>query len=95
MGIKKIARPINKAKNAFVKWLKDNKAEGFDIYGGDDKEEEDRQGWDYYRSVSAFVGESLYTVYFEMWRGEVKISYKDEGNRYDNMSINEFMLLIE
>jgi len=31
MGIKKIARPMNKAKNAFVKWLKDNG--GTDIDG--------------------------------------------------------------
>ena len=50
--------------------------------------------WDYYRSVSAFVGETLYTVYFEMWHGNVKINYSDEENRYNDMSVNEFLELI-
>jgi len=37
MGIKKIARPINSAKNKFIQWLKDNKAENIDEYEGEKK----------------------------------------------------------
>jgi len=90
MGIKKIARPINEAKNIFVKWLKDNKADNIDVYEGSDDDNE----WDYYRSVDAFVGGTLYSVIFMVWRGEVRIEYSDEENRYNNMSIWEFLELI-
>lgn len=90
MGIKKIARPINKAKNQFVKWLKDNKAEDIDEYEGEKSNE-----WDYYRTVSAFIGQSLYTVYFEMWHGDIKISYSDEENNHNDMSVEEFLQLID
>ena len=86
MGIKKIARTINKVKNEFVKWLKDNNAEDIDVYEGKDDENE----WDYYRTVSGFVGDSLYTVYFQIWQGKLSIDYSDEENRYDKMSIDEF-----
>ena len=89
MGIKKIARPINKAKNDFVKWLKDNDADNIDVFEGAPSTQ-----WDYYRCVSGFVGESLYTVCFMMWNGEVKIDYSDEGNRYVNMGIDDFRLLL-
>lgn len=90
MGIKKIARPINKAKNTFVKWLKDNNCEALDVYEG-----EDSGGWDYYRCVSGFVNDNLYTVYFEMWEGCIKISYSDEENRHEDMSVDEFLQLIK
>lgn len=91
MGIKKIARPINSAKNKFLQWLKDNKAENIDEYEGEKK---DGDGWDYYRAVSAFVGETLYTVYFTIWNGTVKIDYSDEENRYNSMSVDDFMQLL-
>lgn len=86
MGVKKIARPINKVKNEFVKWLKDNNAEDIDVYEGKDDENE----WDYYRTVSGFVGDNLYTVYFQIWQGKLSIDYSDEENRHDKMSIDEF-----
>lgn len=89
MGIKKIARPINKAKNAFVKWLKCHEAEDIDEYEGAKPSE-----WDYYRCVSAFIGKTLYVVYFQMWHGEIKINYSDDYNDYENMSINEFLQLM-
>ena len=80
----------NRAKNTFVKWLKDNKAEDIDIYEGEDGDE----SWDYYRCVSGFIGDNLYTVYFMVWEGDISISYSDEGNSYSKMSIEEFLDLI-
>lgn len=91
MGIKKIARPMNKAKNAFVKWLKENGATHFDGLHDNPSCEE----WDYYIMISAFIGDSLYTATFMVWRGSEKIDYSDEENSYDRMSIDEFLLLIE
>lgn len=90
MGVKKIARPMNKAKNLFVKWLKENNAEGIDEYEGED----DNMAWDYYRMVSAFIGERLYIVYFMVWKGDDRISYRDEENSYDDLSIDEFLQMI-
>ena len=90
MGIKKIARPINKSKNLFIKWLKNNNVDGLDIYEGDKNPE-----WDYYTVVMGFVGETLYTVYFMIWKGELKIDYSDEENSYRGMSIGEFLKLME
>lgn len=89
MGIKKIARPINRAKNIFIQWLKDNNAENISEYKG-----EGSDVWDYYRHIDAFIGEDLYSVYFEIWDGEIQISYRDEGNIYNNISIDEFLELI-
>jgi len=89
MGVKKIARPINRAKNIFVKWLKDNNAEDIEEFEG-----EKSDNWDYYRYINAFIGETLYSVSFEMWRGEVKIGYSDEENGYSNMCIFDFLQLI-
>ena len=89
MGIKKIARPINQAKNIFVKWLKANKATDIDVFEGEGSFE-----WDYYRAVDAFIGDTLYSVCFKMWKGSVKICYSDEENRYNNMSIDDFLHLI-
>ena len=89
MGIKKIARPINRTKNLFIKWLKDNGATDIDEFEGEKSHE-----WDYYRNVSGFIGESLYTVYFQMWKGIISIKYSDEENSYDKMSIEEFNELI-
>jgi len=90
MGIKKIARPINYAKNYFIEWLKENEAYNIDVYDGIDENGE----WDYYRTVSGFIGDSLYTVYFTMWHGKIKIDYSDDENRYSDMSIYEFMQLL-
>lgn len=90
MGIKKIARPINKAKNDFVKWLKENKAEDIDVYACEDNPSE----WDYYRNVTAFIGETLYMVCFKVWQGDIKIDYSDGENRYGNLSVEDFLQLI-
>lgn len=89
MGIKKIARPINKAKNSFLKWLKDNKADNIE----DDEGVIDNE-WDYYRSVSGFVNDKLYMVYFMMWHGKINIDYSDEKNRHEKLSINEFLEML-
>jgi|TARA_R110000850_G_scaffold263053_1_gene391813 hypothetical protein len=89
MGIKKIARPINKAKNLFVKWLNDNEATDIDIYEGQGAPE-----WDYYRMISGFIGENLITVDFQMWCGKIKINYSDDENRYNDMTIEEFTQMI-
>ncbi len=90
MGIKKIARPINKAKNTFLKWLKDNNAECVDEFGGEDSCE-----WDYYRSVDGFIGEKLYVVRFMIWNGKINIDYSDEENFYSKLSIDDFLQLIK
>ena len=90
MGLKKIARPINEAKNKFVKWLKNNNVECLDEYEGDEV-----VGFVYYRHVSGFINDVLYDVYFMMFSGEkIKIDYSDEENRYNDMSIDEFLQLI-
>lgn len=88
-NIKKIARPLNKAKNEFLDWLKKNNAECLDIFEGEKSEE-----WDYYRVVSGFVGGNLYTVSFEMWKGSIRIDYCDEEYKYPNMGIQEFLELL-
>jgi len=90
MGIKKKCRELNKAKNRFLNWLNDRKADNIDIFIGSDVKNE----WDYYRHVSAFVGNNLYTVVFMMWDSTVKIRYSDEDNEYDNMTIDEFYNLL-
>jgi hypothetical protein len=90
MGVKKIARPMNKAKNTFVKWLKENKATDFD--GLKDQPTDDE--WDYYMMISAFVGNNLYTACFMVWQGKESIDYSDEENSYNKMSIDEFLQLI-
>lgn len=89
MGIKKIARPINKAKNLFVKWLKDNNATDIDFFEGVQSSE-----WDYYRVVSGFIGSDLITVDFQMWNGCVKINYRDDENSYTGMTVDEFIQMI-
>lgn len=91
MGVKKIARPLNSAKNEFVKWLKVNGAEKVDCYEG----EPVAQGWDYYRSVSGFIGDSLFVAYFQMWKGTLSIDYTEGENRYHNMPIEEFLKLLK
>lgn len=89
MGVKKIARPLNKTKNLFVKWLKDRNATDIDDYEGIDS-----NGWDYYRSVSGFVGDTLYLVVFEMWNEKIIIDYSDGENHYDRMTIDDFTQLL-
>jgi len=90
MGIKKIARRMNKAKNAFVNWLKENNADNVD--GLKDKPSDEE--WNYYMMISGFVNDNLYTVTFMVWNGEESIDYSDEENRYTKMSIDEFMQLL-
>lgn len=85
MGVKKVARPINKAKNRYLKWLKDNNADNIDIYEG-----EDSCGFTYYRNITAFVNNGLIVVCFMVFDDIICIDYRDEGVRYERMSISEF-----
>lgn len=89
MNIKKIARPINKAKNEFLQWLRDRNAEDIeDDTCGPDPE------WDYYRVVTAFVKNELYMVCFMIWKGkfEIKYSYGDDNKTFNN--VDDFLKLI-
>ena len=88
MNIKKTARPLNKAKNIFVQWLRKKKAIDIDVYKGTVPD------WDYYQVVSAFIDKRFYNVYFTMWKGVVKIDYSDEENKYYNMSLDDFLQLL-
>jgi hypothetical protein len=90
MGIKKIARPMNKAKNAFVKWLKDNNADNIDGL----KDQPSDNDWDYYMAISGFINDNLYSVTFMVWQGQESIDYSDEENRYNKISIVDFMQLL-
>ncbi len=90
MGIKKVARPMNKAKNAFVKWLKDNNADNIDGL----KDQPSDNDWDYYMAISGFVNDNLYSVTFMVWQGQESIDYSDEENRYNKISIVDFMQLL-
>lgn len=83
IGIKKIAIPINASKNKFIKYLKDNNAKDIEVFENFDE-------WDYYRVVSGFVGDTLYTAHFTMWKGTVEIVYSYGENRYNDMSIEDF-----
>ena len=95
MGIKKIARPINKAKNQFVQWLKDHKAKDIDEYEGATPNLIDKSlDFQYYRSVTGFVGKDFYKAIFTMWQNDIKIHYRYEEKNYRNMSIQEFLTLI-
>jgi len=87
---KKIARPINKAKNLFVKWLKENNATDIDIFEGEPSKE-----WDYYRMISGFIGSNLINADFQMWCGRIKINYSDDENEYRDMTVDEFTQMIE
>ena len=90
MGIKKIARPMNKAKNAFVKWLKDNNADNIDGL----KDQPSDNEWDYYMAISGFINDRLYSVWFMVYKGQESIDYRDEENIYDKMAIVDFMQLL-
>lgn len=91
MGVKRKCLEINRAKTQFLHWLKQSKAEYIDVYEGESTGDD---GWDYYRHVSAFVGDTLYNVYFMMWDGFVKIDYSDGDNSYEAMTIKEFNQLL-
>lgn len=91
MGIKKIARPMNKAKNDWLKWLKDNNATDIDVFEGDVSGEDN---FTYYRSVDAFIGDCLYVVQFMVWGNKITIDYSDDNNNYRDMSIEEFTQMI-
>ena len=82
---------MNKAKNAFVKWLKKNKAENIKQWGT----KGDTGSWDYYTDVDAFIGDRLYSACFTVWQGKERIDYSDEESRYSNLSIEEFLELIK
>jgi hypothetical protein len=82
-------KQIDNAKNQFMNWLKANNAECIDEFKGNDN----IGNWDYYNVVSGFVNDILYTVYFNIWNGKLRIDYSDEENRYSDMSIEEFLQL--
>lgn len=86
---KKNIRPINKAKNTFIKWLKDNNCEDLDADKPDVSEE-----WDYYCVVSGFVGECFYMAYFMVLNGDLSIEYSDDYYKYKFDSVDEFLGLI-
>ena len=88
IGIAEKRKEINKAKNVFINWLNENDAENIDIFTG-----EVNNNFNYYKQVSAFIGETIYTVYFMLWNDKIKIDYSDETNRYEDMSIEEFYQL--
>ena len=90
MGVKKVGRPMNKAKNLFVKWLKENGAEDIEVFEGARR----RDGFDYYRNVDGFIDNRLITCFFMVWKGEESIDYADSDNRYKGLSIEEFLQLI-
>ena len=95
MGVKKIARPMNKAKNDFVKWLKKNKAENIGLYFSDHRDTTViKQGWDYYCCVTASIGHVLYDVTFSVWKGEESVDYYNGLNKYEDISIAEFYDII-
>ena len=87
---KKNVRPINRAKNQFVKWLKDNNADNI----CNEKPEVSNE-CDYYCCVSGFVNNNLYMVYFEVWRGEINIDYRGGEYKYNELSVYDFLQLIE
>ncbi len=91
MNIKKIARPINKAKNEFLQWLRDRDADDIDDDSCDSEEDTD---WDYYHVVTAFVGDELYMVYFMIWKGkfEIKYSFGIDNQTFNN--VDDFLKLI-
>lgn len=80
---------MDNAKNQFMNWLIANDAECIDEFKGNDKSGD----WDYYNVVSGFVNHNLYTVYFNIWNGKLRIDYSDEENRYENLSIEDFLQL--
>lgn len=88
-GIKKSIRPINKAKNHFVNWLKKNKAEDIDVF-----KEAEEDVWEYYVHVTAFVGDDLYDCCFSRFEGKDRIEYSDPSVRYNNIGIEEFIDMI-
>lgn len=91
MGINKKCRELNQAKNKFLEWLKDRKAQHIEVFEGG---KEPDGGLDYYRHVTAFDGDTLYSGYFSMWNGIVKIDYSDENENHNDMSICDFYQLI-
>ena len=81
---------MNKAKNAYVKWLKENRADNIDGL----KDHPSDNEWDYYMVISGFINDHLYSASFMVWKGEESIDYSDEENRYNRMSIYDFMQLL-
>jgi hypothetical protein len=90
VSIKKIARPINKAKNNFVKWLGKNRAEDVDTFGC-----KSYNDWDYYGTVDGWIDNTIHSVSFMMWQGRVRINYDDGTNTHKDLSINDFEKLLD
>lgn len=91
MGVKKIARPINQAKNDFVKWLEKNNANYIGVWRSSAHPEK----WDYYLKVDGFVEDTFYSVTFSIWKGAESINYiRDKDNR-DNLTVDQFLQLLD
>jgi len=90
MGIKKVARPMNRAKNAFLKWI--NKKNGVHLDGLKNKSCNE---WDYYEFVSVFIDGELHMAYFMVWKGRENIYYRNSNNQYDKISIDKFLKLLK
>ena len=58
------------------------------------KERPSDSEWDYYMVIDGFINDRLYSVSFMVWQGQESIDYSDEENRYNKMSIDEFMQLM-
>jgi hypothetical protein len=93
MNIKKIARPINKAKNEFLQWLRNRDADNVEVFIGE-KEVDD--GWDYYRDVTAFIGNAYYSARFMIWNGVLTIEFKSDEPEHDCTfnNVDDFLKLI-
>ena len=82
---------MNKAKNDWLKWLKDNNATNIEEFKGNTT---GKDNFIYYRSVDAFIGDCLYIVIFMVWGSKIKIDYSDDHNKYEDMSIEDFLQMI-
>ncbi len=93
MNIKKIARPINSAKNEFLKWLRDRNADNIEQFTGP---KDPCDGWDYYCDVTAFIGNAYYIASFMIWNGDLKIDFKSDEPEIDSEfdNIDDFLKLI-
>jgi hypothetical protein len=89
MGVKKIARPMNKAKNEFLKWLRSKGVNDPFIYDGSGK-----YGYDYYFTVTCYVGEEYWYIFFKVLAGYEEIERYNKGiSKY--YTIEKFLELLK
>lgn len=92
MEVKEIAKPINKVKDAFLKWLQEGESDNIDIYYGHGDGIPNK--WDYYCHISGFKDDKYFTIYFTIWKGNQRIEYSDGNNIYNNLTIEELTDMI-